>query len=65
MAEATQEIKLSKMQNVRKRELRRAIQALHEARRLATGHDTVYGLSVAITVLGEMRKEIDEEKFDG
>jgi len=60
------EPKLSKMQTVRKRELRRAITRLHERLKLSaalgTGLDT-YGLRVAITVLGEMRKEINVERI--
>lgn len=58
---------LSKMQKVRKRELRRAIQRLHERIKLVTGSSQgwdVYGLRVAIGVLGEMRKEINAEVHD-
>jgi hypothetical protein len=60
------EPKLSKMQTVRKRELRRAMNRLHECITASRGDSmkgmNVYGLRVAITILGEMRKEINHER---
>ena len=59
------EPKLSKMQTVRKRELRRAIKRIHDKLKLYKGgmnEATIYGGKIAITVLGEMRKEIDRER---
>ena len=61
-------VKLSKMQRVRKRELRRASDMLHERLKAAktsfANQDCVYGLRVAITLIGEMRKNIDLEVED-
>jgi hypothetical protein len=58
------ELKLSKMQRIRKRELRRAMDLLHEE--ITFARDTqrstnICGLRVAITILGEMRKRINSE----
>lgn len=58
---------LSKMQKVRKRELRRAIKKLHERLKECQNQDSdyrVYGLRVAITILGDMRREIDSERAE-
>jgi hypothetical protein len=61
----TSEIQLSKMQRVRKRELRRAIQRLHQEIKEsaeAGDHGQVYGLRVAISVIGKMRRDVDQER---
>jgi hypothetical protein len=56
-------VSLSKMQTVRKRELRKAIQRLHLLlHEFPYGTLTHYGIKQSITVLGEMRKEIDNER---
>jgi hypothetical protein len=58
------EIQLSKMQRIRKRELRRAITKLHENIKEAnqtSDYGQIYGLRVAISIIGKMRKEIDSE----
>lgn len=55
---------LSKMQKVRKRELRRAMGLLHDKLQDSIGGEhgmNVYGLRVAISILGDMRKAINEE----
>jgi hypothetical protein len=60
-----EQVKLSKMQRVRKRELRRASDALHEQLKTAKAafgnRHSVFGLRVAIMIIGELRKTIDTE----
>jgi len=60
------EAKLSKMQRIRKRELRKAMGAIHDQIKASIGDrlkgSNVYGLRVAISILGDMRKEIDHER---
>lgn len=56
---------LSKMQTIRKRELRRAMNLLHEEIKmvvLTENGPNVYGLRVAISILGKMRKDINNER---
>lgn len=63
----TVERQLSKMQRVRKRELRRAMGLLHDKLKTSIGTENgtiVYGLRAAISVLGDMRKAINEENPD-
>lgn len=65
MSDTDDQTRLSKMQKIRKRELRRAITRLHEclqaAKESGNGWNT-YGLRVAIGILGDMRKEINAER---
>jgi len=59
--------KLSKMQTVRKRELKRAMNLLHDEMKLTGGTGRgidVYGLRLAISILGEMRNKINHEQAE-